>query len=270
MIRRLGRIIAGAALLALPASAQDRPPIPLPTLPPPQQAPARVPYGVGELLEYDISFGKVHVGNGSMEVLPLDTVRGRDTWHTIFRVNGGLRFVYSVHDRYEDWTDIHTLSTLRYRADIDEGGYNPKRRYEIYPERKEYVEISKDTTPRPSVARPLNDASFIYFLRTIPLRVGMDTSFNDYFIADKNPVHFKVLRKDTIEVGAGKFSAFVVQPAFQSKLFSEGGNAQIWLSDDENRIMLQMKSKLSFGSLNLYLKSYRPSPTTNIPLNRVP
>ena len=29
-------------------------------------------------------------------------------------------------------------------------------------------------------------------------------------------------------------------------------------SDDHRRIMLQMKSKLSFGSLNLYLKSYRP------------
>ena len=34
--------------------------------------------------------------------------------------------------------------------------------------------------------------------------------------------------------------------------------------------MLQMKSKLSFGSLNLYLKSYRPSPTTSVPLNRLP
>jgi len=57
---------------------------------------------------------------------------------------------------------------------------------------------------------------------------------------------------------------------FQSKLFDEGGHAEVWLSDDDARIMLQMKSKVSFGSLNLYLKSYRPSPTTNIPLNRVP
>ena len=30
-------------------------------------------------------------------------------------------------------------------------------------------------------------------------------------------------------------------------------------ADDDNRIMLQMKSKLWFGSLNLYLKSYRPT-----------
>jgi len=62
----------------------------------------------------------------------------------------------------------------------------------------------------------------------------------------------------------------VIQPIFESKLFSEGGHAEIWLSDDENRILLQMKSKVSFGSLNLYVKSYRPAPTATAPLNRSP
>lgn len=237
---------------------------------PPAQA-ARVPYGVGELLEYDISFGKVHVGNGNMEVLPFETIRGAQTWHTIFRINGGLRFVYSVHDKYEDWSDVRTLASLRYRQDIDEGSYDPKRLYEIYPERREYVETTKDDPkPEASVAHPLSDASFLYFLRTLPLRVGMDTTLNDYFKAERNPIRLKVLRRDTISVGAGKFASIVIQPSFESKLFSEGGHAEVWLSDDDNRIMLQMKSKVSFGSLNLYLKSYRPSPTTNVPLHRVP
>ena len=43
-------------------------------------------------------------------------------------------------------------------------------------------------------------------------------------------------------------------------IFSENGHAEVWLSDDDKHIMLQLKSKLSFGSLNLYLKSYFPSP----------
>ena len=267
MIRGQRRLAAAAALLvlALPATAQDSTRTPAAA-----RAAARVPYGVGELLEYDVSFGKIHVGNGNMEVLPNDTVRGRETWHTIFRLNGGIPF-YRVHDKYEDWSDIHTLATLRYRQDIDEGNYEPKRLYEIYPERREYIEAS-DKNPRPmqSVEHPLSDASFIYYLRTIPLRVGMDTVLNDYFKADRNPIRLRVLRRDTVSTGAGRFAAIVVQPMFESKLFSEGGHAEVWLSDDENRIMLQMKSKVSFGSLNLYLKSYRPSPTTNVPLNRVP
>jgi hypothetical protein len=73
-----------------------------------------------------------------------------------------------------------------------------------------------------------------------------------------------VLRKETIEVPAGRFDAIVIQPIIKSKgIFSEKGKAEIWLADNPSRIILQMKSQLSFGSLNLYLKSYRPAPGTS-------
>src|SRR5262249_9937498 len=122
-MRQLWRVgtLAVALAAAVPAAAQDST---RSTDPTPNGPPARVPWGAGELLEYDISFGKIHVGNGNMEVLPMDTVRGQNTWHTIFRLNGGIPF-YRVHDKYEDWTDLRTLATLRYRQDIDEGGYEP-------------------------------------------------------------------------------------------------------------------------------------------------
>lgn len=259
MIRLLARIAAALLLVGSSAAAQDT------------DASARhsqVPFGVGEQLEYDVRFGKLHVGSGTMEVLPMDTVRGRTAWHTMFRISGGVPF-YHVNDHYESWQDTTTLSSLRYWQDIDEGNYEPKRHYEIFPAREEYAEGTKP--PQPSVPHPLDDGSFIYFLRTIPLRVGMDTTFNDYFRKDRNPVRIRVLRREVVSVPAGQFNAIVVQPVINAKgIFSEGGNAQIWLSDDDNHIMLQMKSRLSFGSLNLYLKSYRPAPTTTTPLNRVP
>ena len=70
----------------------------------------------------------------------------------------------------------------------------------------------------------------------------------------------RVLRRERVSVPAGEFNAIVVQPVIKSKgIFSENGHAEVWLSDDRNRIMLQMKSGLSFGSINLYLKSYRPA-----------
>ena len=50
-----------------------------------------------------------------------------------------------------------------------------------------------------------------------------------------------------------------MQPVIKTRgIFSENGHAEVWLSDDANRIMLQMKSGLSFGSINLYLTSFRP------------
>lgn len=262
MIAAIARFVAATILIVCPAAAQDT------VVARVNRAHnvAVVPFGVGELLEYDIKYGKLHVGNGSMEIMPMDTVRGRDVWHTVFRLRGGIPF-YRVNDRYEAWFDTRSLASLRYWQDIDEGSYEPKRHYEIFPERREFIEGTKD--PRPSVERPLDEASMLYFLRTVPLRVGMDTSFNDYFMADRNPIRIRVLRVDTISVPAGQFSAIVVRPTFPSKLFSEGGGAEVWLSNDENRIMLQMKSKVSFGSLSLYLKSYRPSPATTTPLHRV-
>jgi hypothetical protein len=256
----LRSLLIGAVLAVLPASAQDTTTAATP-LPRPAE-PARVPFGVGERLEYQVKYKNIPVGSGDMEVLPMDTVRGSDTWHTVFRLHGGFLF-YRVNDKYESWFDSHTLASLRYLKDIDEGSYEPKHRYEIFPDRREYVQDTK--APAPSVEHPLDDGSFIYFLRTVPLRVGMDTSFNDYFMADRNPVRFKVVRKDTIDVPAGRFPAIVVQPIFQSKFFSDGGHAEVWLSDDDNRIMLQMKSSVRFGSLSLYLKSYRPPPTVTSP-----
>lgn len=255
--RVVGCLLATLAALAFPLAAQDSS----------QAAPVKpVPWGVGERTEYAVKFGKLPVGSGSMEVMAMDTVRGRDVWHVVFNMRGGIPF-YRVNDKYESWFDAHSLASLRYWQDIDEGSYEPKRHYEIYPERREYIEDKKE--PQESVEHPLDEAAFLYFVRTLPLRVGMDTSFNDYFKAKGNPVRLKVLRADTIEVPAGKFAAIVVQPIFASKLFSEGGHAEVWLSDDENRIMLQMKSKVSFGSLSLYLKSYQPSPAKSAPLNRI-
>ena len=240
------RGIALALLLVAPVRAQDG-------------DAARVPFGVGERLEYDLKFGKLKVGVASMEVANVETIRGRDTWHTVYQAHGGVRFLYSVDDVFESWIDRRTFNSLRFKKDQNEGRRDVQHTYEIYPERAEYT-MGTDSAVK-SVRDPLDDGSFLYFVRTIPLVVGQTYSFDRYFIPSKNPVTIKVVRKDTIDVPAGRFSAIVIQPIIKtSGIFSENGHAEIWLSDDKNRIMLQMKSGLSFGSINLYLTSYRPAP----------
>jgi hypothetical protein len=222
---------------------------------------AAVPFGAGERMEYDVRFGSLKVGSAQMEVVALDNVRGRPAWHTAFWVRGG-NFLYRVNDLYESWMDAETLSSLRFVQDLEEGGKDTERRFEIYPDRAIFVQTSKKpTTEEKSVSQPLDDGSFLYFLRTIPLEVGQTYDFNRYFRPDRNPVRIRVLRKEKVKVPAGTFDAIVVQPVIKTKgIFSENGHAEVWLSDDERHIMLQLKSKLKFGSLNLYLKSYKPSP----------
>ena len=216
-----------------------------------------VPFGVGERLEYEVRFGALRVGGGSMEVEGIKDVRGRETWHTVFTVRGGT-FFYRVNDRYESWIDTKTGNSLRFRQDLNEGSRDVERNFEIFPERAVFSENGE--SEQPSVSNPLDDGSFLYFLRTIPLTVGETYTFDRYFRPDRNPVTIKVLRRERIRVAAGEFDAIVVQPVIKSRgIFSENGHAEVWLSDDDNHIMLQMKSGLKIGSLNLYLKSFRPA-----------
>jgi Protein of unknown function (DUF3108) len=226
-----------------PAAAAPAGPPPIP----------RRAFNVGERLTYEVRFGPVRVGEASMEVLGVEQLRGHDAYHTRFLLRGGTVF-YRVNDRYESWFDARTLESLRYVQQIDQGSYERERVFEIFPDRRTYTEGATNEQ-KPSVAEPLDDGSFLYFLRSIPLEVGKTYEFNRYFRPDRNPVRVTVLRREPVQIPAGTFDAIVVQPTIKTTgIFSEGGRAEVWFAADSTRRMLQMKSRLSFGSLNLYLK----------------
>lgn len=216
-----------------------------------------VPFDTGERLTYDVRFGGIKVGTGRMEVMGTQDIRGRESWHTRFTVKGGIPF-YKVNDRLESWIDTRTFESLRFVQDLEEGRRDKERFYEIYPERATYSEKG-EVEHAPSVEDPLDDAAFLYFVRTIPLEVGKTYEFNRYFRPDRNPVKIRVVRKETVKVPAGTFATVVIQPVIKSKgIFSEKGHAEMWLTDDSRRLLVQMKTDLSIGSLSLYLRGYVP------------
>jgi len=231
----------------------------------------RVPFGIGERFDFEVRLGSLKVGSSAMEVRGVENIRGREAWHTAFWVKGGT-FFYKVNDIFESWIDVETFSSLRFVKHLEEGTADRAQRYEIYPERGMYVNQRNDKPTRtlPTVRQPLDDGSFLYFVRTLPLVVGETYDFSRYFIPDRNPVRIKVLRKERITVPAGTFNAIVVQPIIKTKgIFSEDGHAEVWLSDDPARMVLQLKSRLVFGSLNLFLTSYALAtvPATKTPDN---
>lgn len=213
------------------------------------------PFNIGERLDYQVKFGPVSVGSATMEVVGVETLRGRQVYHTRFVVKGGTLF-YKVNDRYESWFDPRDDVSLRFKQQIDEGTYEAERTYEIFPERRVYVE--NDKPEQPSVGNPLDEAALIYYMRTMPLEMGETYDLDRYFKPDRNPVRVQVLRRERVTTPAGTFNTIVVRPSIKAKgIFSEGGKAEVWFTDDSVRTMVQMKSQLKFGSLNLYLKSVR-------------
>ena len=210
-------------------------------------------FAAGERLSYDASFGHLHVGHGMTLLAGTDTVRGRTAWRAIFTISGGT-FFFRVRDSTVSWFDTTSLSSLRFVQHIREGRYHADRDYQIYPERGTYTRNESEVK---SVHEPLDDASFLYFLRSIPLEVGHTYEFDRYFQPEGNPIIIRVLRRERVTVPAGTFNAIVVQPQFKTPgIFSHKGHAEVWLADDSTHMMLMLKSGLSFGSLNLYLTKY--------------
>jgi hypothetical protein len=211
-------------------------------------------FAPGERFVYDVKFSDLQVGQATLAIVGTDTIRGQSVVHALFAVKGGT-FVYHVNDTTESWFDPATMTSYRFWQDVNEGGRHVHRRFEIFPDSKTMQQEGK-AGPEPSVADPLDDASFLYFVRTQPLVVGQTYDYNRYFKPSINPVTVRVLRRERVTVPAGTFDAIVVQPIFKtSGIFSQGGHAEVWVSDDSQRAVLQIKSQLPIGSLNLFLKS---------------
>ena len=210
-----------------------------------------LPFRVGERMTYQAKVNFINAGSATMSVDGIETIRGRATYHTIFDVRGHV-LLFHVNDHYESWFDTTSLVSLHHVQHIDETKNSADRTYDFYPERKIYV---RNGVENPSVADPLDEGSFLYFMRSVPLEVGKTYEFNRYYHVDRNPVVIQVVRKEHIKVPAGESDAIVVKPIIKSKgLFSENGQAEVWFSDDSTRTLLRLKSKLPFGTLYLELK----------------
>lgn len=235
--------------VAAQADSNARAPVAIATRP--------VPFGAGERMEYVAKWGIQHVGRGSMEIVGVEDVRGRQAVHTRFGLKGRMMF-FSANYQLESWVDQATFTSLRFTQDNDEDPSDKDKVYEIFPDRQTYQVNNGEELP--SVPDPLDEGALLYFVRTMDLEIGKTYELNRYFRPDRNPVIVKVLRRETVNVPAGKFSTIVIQPIIKSKgIFSENGQALIWLSDDKDRVMVQMRVRLKVATISLQLTSHRPA-----------
>src|SRR5207237_2285152 len=115
-------------------------------------------------LEYRAKVNFLSAGSATMSVEGIEVVRRKPAYHTIFDVRGRVLF-FHVNDHFESWFDTTDLSSLRMVQRVDEGDYDQDRKYEFYPERRVYLRNGEE---KPSVAQPLDEGSFVYFMSSIP------------------------------------------------------------------------------------------------------
>jgi hypothetical protein len=226
--------------------------------------PATVPFGPGERATYRVSLSRVGtVGHGEMHITGVQEIRGRRAYHIRFNIEGGVLFA-RVNDKFETWMDVSRLVSLRFVQNQHEVNYRRNRTFDFFPDEKRWV-LDNGDTGELATTDPLDDVSFLYYVRTLPLEVGRTYTLHRYFREDGNPVVVRVLRKERVRVPAGTFDTIVVQPVIKTKgLFGEGGRAEVYFSDDERRILVQLRSRVPVvGSLNLHLQTYTPGSQLN-------
>jgi hypothetical protein len=223
------------------------------------QGVADVPFAPGEKATFQVKLGGVPVGNGSLRVLGVHQVDGKPTYHTRLELAGGIPLA-RVDDRFESWIDVAGLFSRRFHQRQKELRYERDRRYDFFPERREFLRTDNGERGTLPTDRPLDDVSFLYYARTLPLRVGETYTLNRYFKDDGNPVVLQVLRKERVTVPAGTFNTIVVRPIIRTKgLFGEGGKAEVYFSDDAYRIPVMISSRVPVvGSLSMHLQEFAP------------
>jgi len=213
----------------------------------------------GEKLTFDLNYGFVTAGVAVMEIPRIKKISGRETYHVTFEVNSVPSFdmFYKVRDRYETYIDVEGLFPWRFEQHIREGGYT--RDFSAFFDQRKG--IAKTSEGEYEVPLYVNDiVSAFYFARTFDYsKMKLNDLFHlQNFYKDKvYDLDVKYLGKETIEVPAGKFDCIIVEPLVrEGGLFKHEGNIIVWLTDDELKLPVKVRTKIIIGYVEAKLTNY--------------
>lgn len=214
-------------------------------------------FEVGEYLEFDIAYGIIKAGTATMAVLDTLTWEHRPVYliRTTASSNAFFSSLYKVRDRVESLMDVDGLFSWRFEKHLREGRYRADRYEQFDQINQRVIYQKKDTIPAPLYVQDIL-ASF-YYARTQPLEVGEHIDIDNFADGKVYPLRVLVHKKERIKVPAGEFDCIVVEPVLREEgLFKQTGKLTIWLTDDDRRMPVLMKSKILVGSIDVRLRYY--------------
>ena len=214
-------------------------------------------FGVGEKLVYSVGYGMIKAGQASLEVKDITKLDGHKCFHIVSTAKSNKFFslFFNVDDKIESFMDVYGLYSLRFEKRLMEGKYRANA-YIDFDQEKNLAISGKDTIPIPPYVQ--DALSVLYYARTQKLEVGKSISIDNHTDRKNYLLEVKVHRKETVEVPAGKFNCLVVEPILKgNSIFKYEGRLLVWLTDDERKMPVFMKSKAIFiGSINASLEEY--------------
>ena len=217
----------------------------------------QLPFAVGERLNFRARAARLGVtGRGSMWVEGPAAVRGRATYVLRFDFRAGLGPVEAV-DATESWLDPVAMTALRFHKYERHPLSNYRERIELYPEQRRWEAEDGRRGESPTDA-PLDELSFMYFIRTLPLTPGATYRLDRHFEPDRNPASVRVAGRETVRTPAGEFRTILVELRVRDwRRYGGDGVIRINLSDDERRLPVRIESAMPIiGNAVLTLESH--------------
>ena len=213
----------------------------------------------GEKLVYNIDYGFITAGIATMEIPRIKRISGRNAYHVKFEVAtvAGFDWLYKVRDRYETYIDVEGLFPWRFEQHIREGSYS-KDFAAFFDQRKG---IAKTSNGEYEIPPYVNDIiSALYYARVLDYsklnvndRFHMQNFYKDK-VYDLDVIYHG---KETIEVPSGEFDCIIVEPLVQEGgLFKHEGDIIVWMTDDDLRIPVKVRTKILIGYVEAKLTNY--------------
>lgn len=219
--------------------------------------PIFVPFGVGEKLVYSVQYGIISAGEASLEIRNISIVDSIPCYNIVSnaRTNDVFSVVFKVRDRFVSLMDTTNLVSVRYEKHLREGSF--KRDESVRFDHKNHRAVYADKEV-PIAPRTQDVLSSMYYVRTLPLKIGQNIALANHTDGKNYPLVVKVLRKERVTVEAGTFDCIVVEPFLRGPgIFQQKGRLTVWVTDDEFRLPVLMQSRVMIGAVSAVLKDYR-------------
>ena len=220
---------------------------------------AAVPFGPGEELVFSIDYGPVNAGEASLKIIDVVESSGTRCYRVenTIRSNRVFSALYRVRDKAVSHFSVSDLTTRYFSKRLREGEF--RRNVEVRFDQAAHVATYTDGRRYP-ISPDVHDVlSATFKMRTIELLPGTSTHLSVHSSRKDYDLEVIVQGRETITVPAGTFDCYVVEPIFMGEgLFQYEGKLTFWVSADERRVPVQIKTKVKVGAINAVLKSYTP------------
>jgi hypothetical protein len=218
------------------------------------QAPNPVPFGSGERFTFVVSTSHLgKVGEAVMALAGPVDVRGSQVLVASFDTRIRVALMTGT-DESRSWFDPGAMTSLRFAKHEHRPFSSSDDSVEIRPDRHRWDGVH-GTSGVVTSDHPLDELSFIYFLRTLSFLPDSTYSFDRHYDTRRSPTLVRVVKHETIATPAGEFQTVELEMRVKDGTDYDGdGVLHLWFSADRCRVPIRIESNmplLGIGILTL-------------------